>query len=101
MSGNWETSNRRTQLPHNWTAITALIKERDSGQCTEFMRDGTRCPDRGTDVDHIEPGNHHHLDNLRLLCKWHHNKKSSAEGNQNRQYLTERRPKEKHPGIIG
>lgn len=101
MSGQWENSTRRTQLPHNWTSIRQLITERDNGQCTELMREGHRCPDAGTDVDHIEPGNNHTLDNLRLLCTWHHKKKSSAEGNQARKHLTEQKPKEKHPGWIG
>jgi hypothetical protein len=38
---------------------------------------------------------------LQLLCRWHHNKKSSREGNEARPRLTERRPSEKHPGIVG
>ena len=44
--------------------LRQLVTERDNGQCTELMREGSRCPDTGTDVDHIEPGNNHNLDNL-------------------------------------
>jgi len=63
------------------------------------MKDGSRCTDKGTDVDHIKPGDDHSLDNLQLLCKWHHNKKSSREGNKARPRLSEKRPKEAHPGL--
>jgi hypothetical protein len=101
MAGQWEGSTRASRLPHNWPQLRQLVKERDGNRCTELMRDGTRCTDQGTDVDHILPGDDHSLDNLRLLCTWHHKKKSSAEGNAAHKHLTERRPKESHPGWIG
>lgn len=99
MSGNWEGSTRASRLPHNWKAIRQLVIERDHGRCQEHMRDGTPCQDAGTEVDHIEAGDNHTLDNLRLLCTWHHKKKSSAEGNSARIRLTEQHPKESHPGL--
>lgn len=99
MSGQWENSNRRSQLPDNWNQLKAYIAERDNHRCQELMRDGTPCQDIGTECDHIEHGNNHSPDNLRMLCKWHHARKSSAEGNAARKTYTERRPKESHPGF--
>lgn len=101
MPGNWEGSNRRAQLPPNWyTEIRPAILQRDGHRCTERLRDGSRCTEPGTDVDHIgDPHNHQH-DNLRLLCGWHHNKKSSAQGNAARLRPPPlRRPPEAHPGL--
>jgi 5-methylcytosine-specific restriction endonuclease McrA len=101
MSGKWAGSQRRAQLPSNWyTEIRPAILQRDAYRCTESLRDGTRCAEPGTDVDHIGDPHLHHLSNLRLLCSWHHNKKSSAQGNAAR--LTPpplRRPSEAHPGL--
>lgn len=103
MSGQWEGSKRGESVPHNWKAIRQLVMERDNGQCQELMLDGTKCPDPGTECDHIinvASGGTHSLDNLRMLCAWHHGKKSSAEGRAARKYLTEQKPKEAHPGLI-
>lgn len=103
MSGQWEGSRRSESVPHNWTSIRQLVMERDNGRCQEFMRDGTQCTDPGTECDHIinvASGGTHSLDNLRMLCKWHHGKKSSAEGNAARKSITEQKPRERHPGLI-
>lgn len=65
------------------------------------MTDGSRCGDRGTDVDHIIPGDDHDLGNLQLLCRWHHKQKTAREGNQARDaaYAKLKRPELKHPGL--
>lgn len=97
----WDTSKHRRD-PAHWKALRALVAERDNHRCQEFMRDGTPCTDRGTECDHIinlASGGTDDLENLRMLCKWHHARKSSAEGNAARTALTERRPKEAHPGL--
>ncbi|MDP5182165.1 hypothetical protein QOZ88_05910 [Blastococcus sp. BMG 814] len=65
------------------------------------MRDGSRCRDRATDVDHHRGRDHHELDDLRSICSWHHNRKSSREGAAARKPLSERRRREPHPGLIG
>ncbi|TDD54577.1 HNH endonuclease [Nonomuraea terrae] len=100
MSGKWADSNRRASLPRNWPEIREQVKRRDGYRCTATLRDDTRCPDPGTDVDHIGDPHVHELKNLRLLCSWHHNKKSSAQGNSARNKPPPlRRPAEKHPGM--
>lgn len=102
MQHKWDTSNRRRD-PHNWNAIRAYIAERDNHRCQEFMRDGTPCTDIGTECDHIIPlsqGGSDNPDNLRMLCKWHHARKSSAEGNAARRHISEQKPRERHPGMM-
>ncbi len=76
----WSGSDRRSQLPRNWAAIRRRIIRRDEGRCTALYSDGRRCELPGTDVDHIVPGDDHRDVNLRLLCPWHHQHKSSSEG---------------------
>jgi 5-methylcytosine-specific restriction endonuclease McrA len=98
----WDTSNRRRD-PANWNAIRMLVAERDGHRCQEYMRDNSPCPDIGTECDHIIPlsrGGTDNMDNLRMLCKWHHARKSSAEGNASKTGVSEQRPKPQHPGII-
>ena len=101
MSGGWQNSNRVNELPRNWKQLRLQVLVRDGYQCTH-IDDYTRCTQRATDVDHIEHGNNHSLNNLRSLCNWHHARKSSAEGNQspNRQRETIRRPQPAHPGML-
>jgi hypothetical protein len=55
----------------------------------------------GTDVDHIDRGDDHRLENLQLLCRWHHNEKSGSEGgNANAARLKARTPQKRSPGLI-
>lgn len=61
----------------------AVAWRRAGGQC-ELITDGKRCGsrDRGQ-VDHIvnlAAGGTHHLDNLRVLCRFHHQQKTAQEG---------------------
>lgn len=98
----WNTSTHRKD-PTTWKTTRAYIGERDGWKCQEFMRDGTPCTDKGTECDHIIPlsrGGTDAYDNLRMLCVWHHGRKSSAEGNDARVNLREARPKSKHPGLL-
>ena len=97
---SWSGSDRKNRLPHNWSTLRNQVLHRDNHQCQAILNDGTQCVAQGTDVDHIEPGDNHDLTNLQLLCRWHHNKKSSAEGNRNRPRYREQRPSEKHPGVV-
>lgn len=101
MPGQWEGSDRRAELPPNWqTEIVPAVWERAKGRCEAHYRDGRRCPDGGADVDHKQRGNDHRMENLQLLCDWHHDRKSSAEGNAARTRLRMARPAEQHPGLI-
>ena len=81
---NWNTSNRKDRLPSNWSAIRKQVLARDMGRCRAHMADGRACPDRATEVDHIRHGDDHSLSNLQALCRWHHARKSSSEGAQER-----------------
>lgn len=104
----WESSTRRKDPP-GWSSIRKLVIARAQGQC-EYLppatgphQTSTRCSYPGKDVDHIinlANGGTDTLDNLQLLCDWHHKQKTQAEAKRNRKPRTERHPGEKHPGII-
>jgi len=96
----WEGSTRKERLPDNWPQLRAIVLQRCGGRCEILMRSGKRCHDKATDVDHIIHGDDHSLDNLQGICRWHHNRKSSAEGNAARTYTTSARPPERHPGEV-
>lgn len=102
MPGNWAGSRRRAELPKNWyTEIRPAVLQRDAYRCTATLRDETRCAEPGTDVDHMGDPQDHSLTNLRLLCSWHHGKRSSRQGNTARLRPPPlRRPPENHPGIL-
>ncbi|MFE5828757.1 HNH endonuclease [Streptomyces sp. NPDC056508] len=97
----WAGSNRRQRLPKDWPAIVRRIKRRDRHRCTTVFETAGRCTQRGTDVDHIIPGDDHSDDNLRLLCRWCHSKKSAREGGQAAalKRVSERRPTTTHPAL--
>jgi 5-methylcytosine-specific restriction protein A len=97
----WEGSTRKARLPRNWQALRKQVMERDDYRCTATLRDGSRCAEAGSEVDHIEAmADVHTLDALQLLCSWHHAKKSSREGNAARLRPPPlRRPSEAHPGL--
>ncbi|MFI9123898.1 HNH endonuclease [Streptomyces bikiniensis] len=97
----WAGSNRRQRLPKDWPAIVRRIKRRDGYRCTSVFETAGRCTQRGTDVDHIIPGDDHSDDNLRLLCRWCHAKKSAREGGQAAalKRVSERRPTTTHPAL--
>ncbi|GGY88412.1 HNH endonuclease [Streptomyces nitrosporeus] len=97
----WEGSTRRQRLPKNWPAIRRRVIRRDEGRCTALYSDGRRCELPGTDVDHIVPGDDHREANLRLLCPWHHQRKSSAEGGTAAAQVrvSVHRPKPQHPAL--
>lgn len=102
---SWATSDRRSRLPANWPSIVKRIKRRDNNQCTEKLVDGRRCPEVGTDVDHIIAGDDHSDANLTLLCSWHHDRKSSREGGiaaakKKRFQAAKFRRDEAHPGLL-
>lgn len=100
MSGGWLDSDRRERLPSNWPELVRQVRARSGGRCEARLPSGLRCPRRGTDADHVIPGDDHRLSNLRDLCEFHHDKKSSREGLQARrdQRRAGHRPPERHPG---
>ena len=76
--------------------------ERCGGRCEVLKKDGSRCRDKATDVDHIIAGDSHSMSNLRGICQWHHARKSAMEGVAARRELNKilYREPETHPGII-
>jgi 5-methylcytosine-specific restriction endonuclease McrA len=101
MAHNWHTSNRRSRLPKNWPQLRTQALTRDCYKCRAVNEDGTPCIEAATDVDHIEPGDNHALENLQSLCAWHHKRKTANEAAAARpQYAPRKRPAEKHPGSL-
>lgn len=60
-------SRRKTELPSDRQQRRRKVLARDKGLCQLRLKG---CTYRATDVDHIERGNNHNLENLRAAC--HH-----------------------------
>lgn len=69
----------------------ATVRRRSGGRC-EWVEDGRRCGSRDrVQCDHRIPrsqGGGHEVGNLWDLCRTHHNRKTSAEGNAARNRRT-------------
>lgn len=99
MGRGWKNSGRKAQLPKNWKLIRQQVLLRDGYRCTEHDHLDFRCQQVATDVDHITSPNDHRPQNLRSLCKQHHLRKSSAEGNSAKKRFSKRHPGEPNPGL--
>lgn len=99
MSGGWAGSNRRNELPPNWTSqIRPYVLDRDGYRCRGL--DGQPCGKPANQVDHIGDRHDHRPENLQALCERCHAIKSSREGNAARWAVRETRPPERHPGLL-
>lgn len=98
MSGQWQGSTRKATLPPNWHALRKQILERDEHSC-QWMTDGEPCGAHATHVDHKHRKGGDAPSNLRALCAWHHNRKSSSEGHEAQTRHSTARPREQHPGL--
>ena len=98
MSGRWVSSSRRQRLPHNWRDIRLVVLERDNWTC-QIQMQGI-CVGTAREVDHVQRGDDHSLNNLASACTPCHAKKSSLEGNARKRELRDRRRRleERHPG---
>lgn len=100
MSGHWEGSTRKARLPKGWeTKTRPRILKRDGHTC-QLQYSG--CTRHANQVDHIQPGDDHSDTNLQAACAWCHGIKSAREGVAARAalgYPTQRRPRERHPGL--
>lgn len=96
------TSDRKARLPSNWGSLREEVLQRCGRRCEVLKKDGSRCRDRATEVDHVIPGDDHRLSNLRGICAWHHARKSAAEGVAARAAAraTLTRAPERHPGLL-
>ncbi|KOG26808.1 HNH endonuclease [Streptomyces viridochromogenes] len=102
---NWSSSDRRERLPADWPKIRLRVLRRDGHRCTARDQYGERCEELATDVDHIVPGDDHRETNLRALCGFHHQAKSSREGAlalaaQRRRIGKRFKRTEAHPGLL-
>lgn len=108
----WHGSDRRSRLPPGWDKLRKRVL-RDAGhRCQVLDTYGVRCTEPALDVDHIiNDDNHSYFgpgderNNLRAICEWHHDKKSSAEGAAARWAAIRRSSKkftrtETHPGLL-
>ena len=98
----WETSNRKERLPADWQTRRVRVLRRDSYRCQARDSIGVLCGAPANQVDHIVPGDDHSYENLQSLCRWHHDRKSSAEGHaaQRRPRARRSRDPEPHPGDL-
>lgn len=85
----WEGQRRKQELPADWPALRRLVKARAGGMCEH-----PGCPLPGTDCDHIGHHHDHTPDNLRWLCRPHHNDHTQAQAQAARAAI---RAKLKHP----
>jgi 5-methylcytosine-specific restriction protein A len=77
------------------------VLRRDAYRCQSLDSTGVPCGEYANQVDHVIRGDDHELENLQSLCRWHHARKSSAEGHAARQPRPSRlRESERHPGAL-
>ena len=80
MSSNFKGSKRLERLPSNWYALRNKVLKRDNYSCTFAVSSSLRCGLPANQVDHINRGDDHSLDNLQALCESHHRTKTAKEG---------------------
>lgn len=109
--------------PRGWKRKRARVLRRDGYRCTwiegkphggwpldekgripenePYDRDHPdRCKVPGQDVDHAGAKDDHRVEALRALCRYHHRRRTAAQGHQARAELkAKRRPVPKHPGL--
>lgn len=95
-------NNRPTHVPKQ---IRDTAIQKAGGRCTATMRDGTRCietyPLEADEITPWYPGRVVTVEDIQILCGWHHNKKTQGEARVARLKLprrTTKRPTEPHPG---
>lgn len=94
----WAGSTRRHRLPPHWADTVARILRRDHRICHICGRPGADA------VDHVIPGDNHDDTNLAAIHQdlppYCHRTKSAQEGVAARRLRpTEKRPRERHPGL--
>ena len=97
----WSTSTRAKRLPPNWDTLRRQVRARARGKC-QADRHAPGCDRRGTECDHITPGDNHDLSNLQWLSTECHAAKTRAENAQlnTKRATLKRRPTETHPGQL-
>lgn len=101
MPGGWEGAGDKSRFPPDWPHRRNQRRALAQGRCEWIKANGARCNvdcwDDG-ECDHHEDRNDHRIESLRWLCKKHHGRKSSAQGNAARTPRpTRQRAPEPHP----
>ena len=97
MSGRWTSSNRRAELPPDWSRRRQAVKARAGGRC-EAERHVPECDGIGTDCDHVGDAHDHSLANLQWLSSPCHKAKTQREAQEARP--KRQREPEPHPGRL-
>ncbi|BCJ41661.1 HNH endonuclease [Actinoplanes ianthinogenes] len=97
----WEgTSDRRSRLPSDWAVRRLRVLRAAAYRCQVKDEDARPCGEPANEVDHINAGDDHRPENLQAICRWHHGRKTAAEGAAARRPRpTARREPERHPGL--
>lgn len=97
----WDHSQRRQELPPNWETIRKAVIARDQVCVWRDQDTAPTCGRTGHTVDHINPQGPHTLHNLRYLCKYHNDRRTSLQAVQERarRRALRKRPQERHPGL--
>jgi len=100
------TGRRTVPLPPGWAALCYTILVRDPvcqwGKRGLPEEEGQYCNQDSTEVDHIGAASDHRPELLRGICRPHHLKRTSGQGNAARAARRglKRRPVERHPGYL-
>ena len=100
---NWWKSNRRQELPPDWSKIRERVLKRCGYRCEFRSESGVRCWGTATDVDHAL-GKWIHDDNaLQGLCSEHHKRKTAEESRDAKRAKRrkgERKRRDDRPGAL-
>ncbi len=97
MTGRWQSSTRRSELPSNWPTLRRQVKARAHGKC-EASAHAANCDGIGKDCDHVGDRHDHSLANLQWLSGPCHAAKTQAEAQAAKPQR--KRTPELHPGRI-
>ena len=85
----WSSSHRDERFNPDWPRVRAMILERDGHRCQWPVKDDygnvRLCGRYGNEVDHKVRNPVHDDDrpeNLWVLCRWHHQRKTEGESSE-------------------
>lgn len=87
------------KYPKDWQARRKQVLTRCGERCEHTLTTGRRCPDKATDVNHRGHREDHSPESLEGLCRHHHLKYTSRQGNAAQKARKLKKPQPKHPGL--